>query len=66
VIIISNPLNLNIKTIELFDFSGRVVQKWAGLESRGNVLQLENVLTGMYVLKIETEFGVTTEKLLVR
>lgn len=65
-VIISNPLNIKIKTIEILDLSGRVVQKWGNLGFKENVLHMENILPAIYILKIATEFGVKTEKLVVQ
>lgn len=65
-IIISNPGNIKIRKIEIIDLSGRVVQNWAGLGLRENVLQLKNILPGIYLVKMETDFGVKTEKLVIQ
>ena len=65
-ITVSNPLNLKIKKIEIIDLSGRTIQQWNRLEYGENVLQIESVLPGVYLLKTETEFGINTEKLVVQ
>ncbi len=64
-VIISNPLNIKIKKIELIDFTGRIIQEWKGLDLTENELNFENVLSGIYFLKSETLFGIKTEKLIV-
>jgi hypothetical protein len=63
---VSNHLNSEIKRIELFDLSGRVIRQWNRLEFGENVLQIESILPGVYLLKAETEFGINTEKLVVQ
>ena len=61
-----NPNNLKIKKIEMIDISGRTIQSWSELIQQKNVLQIESVHRGIYLLKIETDFGIKTEKLLVQ
>ena len=65
-ITISNPSNIKIKKIELFDFSGRVVKIWKIAELEENSLNIQIILPGIYLLKAETEAGVKTEKLVVQ
>jgi len=64
-IAISNPSNIKINKIELFDFSGRVVQMWVEPELAGNQLNIQHILPGIYLIKAETEAGIKTEKLIV-
>jgi hypothetical protein len=63
---ISNPFNIKIKRIELIDFYGRIIEKWEAQDLHGNVLKFEQVLPGIYLLNVETETGITTEKLIVQ
>jgi hypothetical protein len=65
-ITISIPSNIEIKKIEMFDFSGRVVQQWEAQELAGNQLNIQHILPGIYLLKAETNAGFKTEKLVVR
>lgn len=65
-ITVSNPLNNKIKKIELIDLSGRTIRQWDESGYGGNVFELESVLPGIYLLKIETEFEINTEKLVVQ
>lgn len=65
-ITISNPLNTKIKKIELIDLSGRIVQQWNKVGNGENIFQIKSVFPGMYLLKMETEFGIETEKLVVQ
>jgi hypothetical protein len=65
-ITISNPSNIKIKKIEMFDFSGRVVQQWKAHELEGNQLNIQHILSGIYLLKTETNAGVKTEKLVIQ
>jgi N-acetylneuraminic acid mutarotase len=64
-ITISNPSNIQIKRIELIDFSGRIVQMWDATECTGNTLNIQHISPGIYLLKAETDVGVKTEKLVV-
>lgn len=65
VISISNPHDIKIEKIEIFDFSGIVAKKWDKWEPRETILKIESFKPGIYLLKIETEFGMITEKLIV-
>jgi len=65
-ITISNPSNIQIKKIELFDFSGRIVQMWDATEWTRNSLNIQHISPGVYLLKAETDAGVKTEKLVVQ
>jgi hypothetical protein len=65
-ITISNPSNIKIKKIELFDFSGRIVQLWDANEWTGNSLNIQHISPGVYLLKTETDAWVKTEKLVVQ
>ena len=64
-ITISNLSNIPIKTIDLIDFSGRVVQIWEALELAGNTLNIQHIQPGIYLLKATTETGIQTMKLVV-
>ena len=63
---ISNPSNIPIKTIELTDFSGRVVQTWSVNEAGENKLNIQHIQPGIYLLKAVTKKGITTGKLVVK
>jgi hypothetical protein len=65
-ITISNPSNIKIKKIELFDYSGRIVQMWNATECTGNTLNIQHISHGVYLLKAETDAGFKTEKLIVQ
>jgi len=65
-ITISNPSNIKIKKIELFDYSGRIVQIWEAPELARGTLNIQHILPGIYLLKAETEAGIKTEKLVVQ
>lgn len=65
-ITISIPSNIKIKKIEMFDFSGRVVQQWEAPELAGNQLNIQHILPGIYLLKADTNAGVKTEKLVIQ
>jgi len=65
-IFISNPLNIKINIIEIIDLSGCVAQKWYDPEPGENRLKIESVVPGVYLLRMETENGIKTEKLAVQ
>ena len=65
-ITVSNPSNIQIKKIELIDFSGRIVQIWNANECKGNTMNIQNISPGVYLLKAETDAGIKTEKLVVQ
>jgi len=65
-ITISNPSNIKIKKIELINFSGRIVQLWNATECTGNTLNIQYISPGVYLLKVETDAGIKTEKLVVQ
>lgn len=65
-ITISNPSNIKINKIEMFDFSGRVIQQWETHELEGNQLNIQHILPGIYLIKAETEGGIKTEKLVIQ
>lgn len=65
-IILVSSGNTKIKKIEMADFSGRIIKQWRGLGTGENVLQIESVLPGIYLLKAETEKGIATKKLIIQ
>ncbi|MBL4752180.1 MAG: T9SS type A sorting domain-containing protein [Flavobacteriales bacterium] len=72
VAIYPNPSNSNvnisteelIRTIELYDVSGRVVYTRNSINSREFVLSKEEVIPGMYFVKITTDYGQATTKII--
>lgn len=65
-ITISNPSNIKINKLMLFDFSGRIFKTWEALELARGTLNIQHILPGLYLLKAETEARVKTEKLVVQ
>jgi hypothetical protein len=65
-ITISNPSNIKINKIEMFDFSGRVVQLWKVQELVESTLNIQQIQPGIYLLKATTEAGVKTVKLVIQ
>lgn len=63
---ISNPSNIQIKRIELTDFSGRVVQTWKAQELVESTLNIQHISPGIYLLKATTAKGIKTGKLVVQ
>jgi hypothetical protein len=64
-ITISNRQNINIKSVELIDNTGRKIKQWENLSFGENVLNLENILPGVYFLRIEIGNEIMVEKLLI-
>ena len=65
-ITIENTNNQRVKKIEIIDLSGLTIQSWSEFKDHENVLNIESIISGIYLLKIETEFGITTKKLIVQ
>lgn len=63
---ISNPSDIQIKKIELIDFSGRIVQRWKAQELGKNTLNIQQIPHGIYLIKATTEAGITTEKFVIQ
>ncbi len=63
---VSNPGNIKIERIDLFDILGRKVMTWKNLDLTNNKLNIENVLPGMYLIKTKTKTGIKAEKLIVQ
>lgn len=61
----SNSININanntIKSIEMFDVQGRVLQTTLGEENH-NILDVSAYSDGVYFIKITTEKGIKTER----
>ncbi len=63
---ISVPSNIEIKTVELLELSGRIIQQWSNLKPGDNVIGFDSVLPGIYLIKVKTDLGIITQKLIVR
>ena len=63
---ISNPFNIQIKRIELTDFSGRVIQVWKTPELVESTLNIQHIPPGIYLLKAITETGTKTGRLVIQ
>jgi Secretion system C-terminal sorting domain len=50
----------NIKSLELFDLNGRMIIKNENLES----INIENLNSGIYLLKINTENGISSQRII--
>lgn len=66
LIAILNPGDHKIKEIELIDLAGRMIQKWQNFHPTENMLDIQHIFRGVYLLKITTEAGIKTEKLIVQ
>lgn len=61
---ISNSENLKIKNVELFDLNGRII-KSAKFNDLVNIeINLASFSKGMYLLKIDTENGFISKKII--
>lgn len=65
-ITVTCPSNIKIQKIELFDTSGRNLKTWENMNLSGSKLSIENVIPGIYFLKMETQLAIKTEVLVVR
>ncbi len=63
---VSIPFNYMIKTIEMTELSGRLIKTWKNVKPGENTFQIETVLPGIYLLKVETKFGTITKKLIIQ
>lgn len=52
--------------IELFDLRGRSIQRIGNINSHNHTLQRGNIPSGMYIAKVSTKEGVTTQKLIFK
>ncbi|WP_306617719.1 DUF7619 domain-containing protein [Chryseobacterium ginsenosidimutans] len=56
--------DLKIKTVEVYDTQGRIIQKQIGINAQNTKISLQNMASGMYILKIVTDREVITKKVL--
>lgn len=56
--------NKNINTIELYDFSGKVIFKQTALNPE-TIIDIKDIATGIYIIKINTDLEITTRKLII-
>lgn len=66
-IVLINPALQQIKTIELFNMLGQRIQRFDTIEnSNHSEYQVRNLSTGTYIIKIYTETGSFSKKVLVK
>ena len=61
---IAIPNNMEVKTISIFDISGRMLKN--DINFMSNILDLSNLNNGTYFLKIQTSLGQTTHKVIIK
>lgn len=59
--IINIKTNSNIKKVEVFEISGRMLKTYINIE---NYINIKDLQSGNYVLKIYTEYGVINKKII--
>ena len=65
-IIIVNPYYLQIDSIELFDMLGKTILSIKDIPDSNTVkLESNNLSTGTYILRANTEYGITTKKVII-
>ena len=65
-IIIVNPYYLQIDSIELFDMLGKTILSINDIPNSNTVkLESTSLSTGTYILRANTEYGVTTKKVII-
>ena len=66
-IVINNPASKHIKTVEMFNILGQTLFKFQTNTNENHIEYNANqIKTGNYILKIETEFGVISKKVLIK
>ncbi|WP_298497852.1 LamG-like jellyroll fold domain-containing protein [uncultured Algibacter sp.] len=65
-IVVNNPASKHIETIEMFNILGQTLFKF-NINTNNNHIEYNSsqIKTGNYILKIETEFGVVSKKVLI-
>lgn len=53
-----------IKTIEIYDIQGRIIQKQMGINLLNTKISLQNTISGMYIFKIVTEKETVVKKVI--
>jgi hypothetical protein len=64
VLNISNNNNLDIKNISVTDINGRIVKTSNSNEIASAKIDLSDLTAGIYIMKIETDKGISTEKII--
>ncbi len=65
-IIVKNSGNVTIIKAELFNLLGQKVQKWKNLETTSiQKLKVNNLPSALYVIKLKTEKGILTKKIII-
>ncbi|MCG1036972.1 LamG-like jellyroll fold domain-containing protein [Polaribacter sargassicola] len=66
-IVINNTSNLELKKVQLFNLLGQKVDQWSdlNLDIKENRLKTRNLVNTVYIIKIETDKGKVSKKILV-
>jgi hypothetical protein len=54
-----------IKNINLFNLTGQLVYSYINENSNSKVIELNNLSSGLYVLKVQSEQGVVSKKVII-
>ncbi|TMM28526.1 T9SS type A sorting domain-containing protein, partial [Polaribacter aestuariivivens] len=65
-IVIKNNNNLKIENVEIFNILGQKIKKWNSINSNSeNRLNVKNLSATIYIIKIKTEKGTLSKKVLI-
>ena len=66
-IVINNPQNIEIDSVEIINMLGQVVIKYDNIDSNSTVkLKTKNLSIGTYIIKLKTEISEISKKVLVK
>ena len=66
-IVINNPQNVEIDSVEIINMLGQVVIKYDNIDSNSTIkLKTKNLSVGTYILKLKTEISEISKKVLVK
>ena len=58
--------NMPIRALQLIDMAGRTVQSVAGLRTTEHLLNVDEMASGVYVLKVDLDRGSVTQRIMIR
>ena len=65
-IVINNPKMVNINSVEIINMIGQTIYKYDTIELNHTIeLKTKNISTGAYIIKLNTENGIISKKVLV-
>lgn len=64
-LVINKPINMKILNVEVYDLLGKTIKVWNNFNVTNQIRKkLENISTGVYILKVKTNKGTTSRKIL--